>query len=356
MNLCSVKTIETKYLQELANKAINQALSSDEFTAIALELFTIHRQHNEVYKDWVSFLKINPESVRSLNEIPFLPVRFFKSHQVLINTSQAKNPDIIFTSSTTTGGIPSQHFVPDIEVYENSFMKGFQHFYGDPDDWTILALLPGYLERSGSSLVYMAEKLIEQSKQAKSGFYLNDFDKLAETLASFSGTDKKGLLIGVSFGLLDFIESNAFLSMQNHTIKNLCIMETGGMKGRRKELTRMELHENLTTAFGVKKIHSEYGMTELLSQAYSSGDGLFACPPWMKVMLRETDNPLKTIGDNSTDSNTQNGGINIIDLANTFSCPFIAVDDIGKMHANGQFEVLGRFDQSEVRGCNLMIE
>ena len=250
------------------------------------------------------------------------------------------NRETTYTSSGT-GGTNSQHIIHDNRIYEESFIKGFEYFYGPIEEFTILALLPSYLERSGSSLIYMCEKLIQLSGKEESGFYLNEHKKLYNTLQKLEEQKQKTLVVGVSFGLLDFVEKHS-LKLQ-HTI----IMETGGMKGRRKEMIREELHEILGKGFDQSKIHSEYGMTELLSQAYSKGNSLFECPPWMKASCRDTNDPLS--------SNKTRGGLNIIDLANIYSCSFIATQDLGKIHPNGNFEVLGRFDSSDIRGCNLMV-
>jgi len=249
---------------------------------------------------------------------------------------------IIFTSSGTTGTQVSKHFVPNLKLYEESFNRTFEQFYGPIEDYVVLGLLPSYLEREGSSLIYMVNHFIQNSKYPESGFYLNQWDKLAEKLNVLDQSGKKVLLIGVSFALLDLVENHQF------SLKNTIIMETGGMKGRRKELIRTELHDQLKKGFGVSKIHSEYGMTELLSQAYSKGDGIFKCPSWMKVLIRDTEDPLTII-------NHQTGGINIIDLANIKSCSFIATQDLGKVNNDGSFEILGRFDSSDIRGCNLMV-
>lgn len=250
---------------------------------------------------------------------------------------------IIFTSSGTTGAKTSQHVVTDISLYEKSFLKAFEHFYGPVSHYCILALLPAYLEREGSSLVYMVDSLITKSRHSNSGFYLNNLDDLKKQLMLLQKKGQKTLLIGVSFALLDLAETMRF------PLKNTIVMETGGMKGRRREMIRSELHQILKNAFGVEQIHSEYGMTELLSQGYSKGHGIFNCPPWMKVLIRDTEDPL------SIQKSGKNGGINIIDLANLNSCPFIATQDLGKVHPNGSFEVLGRFDHSDIRGCNLMV-
>ena len=249
----------------------------------------------------------------------------------------------IFTSSGTTGMITSKHLVTDVALYEESFRKGFSEFYGTIEDYVVLALLPSYLEREGSSLIYMVKDLIELSNQPESGFYLHSHDELIAKLIALDQAGQNVILIGVTFALLDLIEQHQF--QLQHTI----IMETGGMKGKRKEMIREELHEKLCKGFGVSAIHSEYGMTELLSQAYSLGNGVFECPSWIQILIRDTEDALTYIKDGKT------GGINVIDLANINSCSFIATQDLGKKNPNNSFEVLGRFDNSDIRGCNLMV-
>ena len=269
-----------------------------------------------------------------------MPIQFFKSHQVICSEQEVEQ---IFTSSGTTGNLTSKHYVSDLSIYESSFNKGFQHFYGSITDYTILALLPSYLEREGSSLIYMVDRLIKSTNKPKSGFYLNNLTELKETLIELDTRGEKVLLLGVSFALLDLVESFQF------NLKNTIIMETGGMKGRRKELVRHELHAILKEGFGVNQIHSEYGMTELLSQAYSKGDGIFECPNWMRVLTRDTEDAL------TIQQKEKTGGINVIDLANINSCSFIATQDLGKVYLNNTFEIIGRFDNSDIRGCNLMV-
>ena len=310
------------------------------FISKTLEVFHFQYRHNTVYREFCNYLKTNPKSICQLEEIPFLPIEFFKSKKIRINNGKTQ---IIFTSSGTTGAKTSQHVVTDISLYEKSFLKAFEHFYGPVSHYCILALLPAYLEREGSSLVYMVDSLITKSRHSNSGFYLNNLDDLKKQLMLLQKKGQKTLLIGVSFALLDLAETMRF------PLKNTIVMETGGMKGRRREMIRSELHQILKNAFGVEQIHSEYGMTELLSQGYSKGHGIFNCPPWMKVLIRDTEDPL------SIQKSGKNGGINIIDLANLNSCPFIATQDLGKVHPNGSFEVLGRFDHSDIRGCNLMV-
>ena len=322
------------------SNAIFNIQSNSEFEELCLQIFAFQYQHNIVYQTFCNHLKKNPKNVSLIKEIPFLPIQFFKSHKVV---SSKKDPQEIFTSSGTTGTSTSKHYVTDISVYEKSYLKGFTHFYGKIQDYAILALLPSYLERKGSSLVYMTNDLIKQSNNPHSGFYLHNTHELKEKLTLLNSTNQKTLLIGVSFALLDLIEKHPF------NLKNTLVMETGGMKGQRKELIREELHQALCKGFGVENIQSEYGMTELLSQAYSTGNGIFKCPPWMKVLTRDTDDPI------SIQAYHKTGGINIIDLANINSCSFIATQDLGKVHKNGSFEVLGRFDNSDIRGCNLMV-
>ena len=314
--------------------------SKKEFQKIALKVFRFQYDNNAVYREFCEALKVEKHLVKTLEEIPFLPIQFFKSHQVVSSTDKSQ---VIFTSSGTTGTTTSQHFVTDVSLYEQSYRQGFSQFYGNIEDYIFLALLPSYQERSGSSLIYMVEDLISLSHNEDSGFYLYNHDDLIAKLREFDKQEKNVILMGVTYALLDLIEKEKF------DFKNLIIMETGGMKGRRKEMIREELHEILCDGFGVSSIHSEYGMTELLSQAYSLGDGVFNCPQWMDVMMRDTEDPLSYIGNGKT------GGINVIDLANINSCSFIATQDLGKRYDNGTFEVLGRFDNSDIRGCNLMV-
>lgn len=316
---------------------------SQNFEALALEVFQFQYRNNKVYRSYVDAIKVIPGSVTGIQTIPFLPIRFFKTHKV---TSTQFETDTIFESSGTTETINSRHFVKDNNLYEESFSKGFQQFYGNITDWCILGLLPSYLERNNSSLVYMVQSLVENSKHPQSGFYLYDFEKLSQTLQFLEKQKQKTLLIGVTFALLDFAEKHP------QTLQNTIIMETGGMKGRRKELIRNEVHDILINSFKVSSIHSEYGMTELLSQAYSKKNGWFQTPHWMCIVLRNEDDPLtlKPL-DNSKPTR---GVINIIDLANIFSCSFIATDDLGVLRPDGQFEVTGRMDNSDLRGCSLL--
>ncbi len=321
--------------------AIFSIRNSTDFERVALEVFHFQYRNNPVYHKFCKLLKISESQVSAVKEIPYMPIEFFKSFEVV--TTKA-SPEAIFTSSGTTGSQVSSHHVASLSIYESSFRKGFDHFYGDIRQYTILALLPSYLERQGSSLVYMADTLIKDSQQKDSGFYLDDMDRLIATLRRLVTEGKKVLLLGVSFALLDLAEYNS-LQLGDAVI----VMETGGMKGRKKEMIRAHLHGLLQQGLGVSRIHSEYGMTELLAQAYSKGDGVFACPPWMKITIRDPKDPLSML------PNGKVGGLNCIDLTNLHSCSFIATQDLGKTHPDGGFEVLGRFDDSDLRGCNLMV-
>lgn len=314
--------------------------TTKEFHKTAMKVFRFQFQHNEVYQKYCLLLRKSPENVKHITEIPFLPIEFFKSKEVLSTIDPIQTT---FTSSGTTGIITSKHHVTDLSFYEASFRSAFSKFYGNIEDYAVLALLPSYLEREGSSLIYMAKDFIEGSNHPDSGFYLHNYKELAQKLIQLDSDGQNVLLLGVTYALLDMIE------LQKFELKNTIVMETGGMKGKRKEMIREELHTLLTDGFGVHKIHAEYGMTELLSQAYSFGDGVFECPPWMDILIRDTEDPLSLIETEKT------GGINIIDLANINSCSFIATQDLGKKYNNATFEVLGRFDNADVRGCNLMV-
>ncbi len=314
--------------------------SQKQFEKIALKTFRFQYENNLVYREFCDFLKTEVQKVKSLEQIPFLPIQFFKSHAVVSSTNAAEET---FTSSGTTGMATSKHFVTDISLYEESYRKGFSQFYGNIEDYVVLALLPSYLEREGSSLIYMVEDLIQMTNNPESGFYLHNHEELIEKLTRLNNLGQNVILIGVTYALLDLIEKHPF------QLQNTIIMETGGMKGQRKEMIREELHEQLCQGFGVTAIHSEYGMTELLSQAYSLGNGVFECPSWMQILVRDTEDALTYVADGKT------GGINVIDLANINSCSFIATQDLGKKNPNNSFEVLGRFDNSDIRGCNLMV-
>ncbi len=323
------------------NSSVQFHIKSDQdFEKTALQVFQRQFNENTVYREFCQLLKVQPEQIKTLEDIPFLPIEFFKNKAV--KTGEF-SPEITFTSSGTTGQIQSQHHVKSLQVYKESFTKTFEEFYGSIEDFVILGLLPSYLERDGSSLIYMVNDFINTSKHSASGFYLNELNQLSDKLRRLDASGKKILLIGVSFALLDLVERQSF------RLKNTIIMETGGMKGRRKEMIREELHEVLSQGFGVKHIHSEYGMTELLSQAYSKGGSKFKCPSHMKILIRDTEDPFHYL------KNGKTGGINVIDLANIDSCAFIATQDLGKQLNTKEFEILGRFDNSDVRGCNLLI-
>lgn len=315
--------------------------SAEAFEKLSLSVFAYQAATNPVYKEYLQHLKISADSVKSLSDIPFLPISFFKTHEVITENQKA---EITFSSSGTTGMIQSRHLVSDVAVYTESFTKAFEFFYGKPSDYCFLALLPSYLEREGSSLILMVEDLIKLSGHPQSGFFLHNHDDLYKAIQKQEAKGQKTILIGVTYALLDFIEK--YPMQLKHTI----IMETGGMKGKRKEMVREELHEVLQQGFGVDSIHSEYGMTELLSQGYSDGKGIFCCPPWMKILTRDTNDPL------SLSTTSQSGGVNVIDLANINSCSFIATQDLGKVYEDGSFEILGRFDNSDIRGCNLLVQ
>ena len=314
--------------------------TEDQFETVALKVFRHQIENCKVYRDYVANLRLDPDVLSSTKDIPFLPIGFFKSQDILSSNNVAS---FVFSSSGTTGMTQSRHLVTDASVYEKSFNTAFDLFYGDIEQTCFLALLPSYLEREGSSLIYMVDALIAASKHPDSGYYLHNHEDLYQKLKELKDKGQRTILIGVTYALLDFIE-------QYHiNFPELIVMETGGMKGKRKEMVREELHQTLTTGFGVNHIHSEYGMTELLSQAYSYGEGVFNCPPWMKIYLRDTNDPLSLVNDGKT------GGINVIDLANVNSCSFIATQDLGRLHPNGSFEVLGRFDNADIRGCNLLV-
>jgi hypothetical protein len=314
--------------------------NEQQFTEAALQTFRFQAQNCRVYREFISNLKVFIDAVDRVEKIPFLPISFFKSHEVLSNSDKVQ---VTFTSSGTTGMINSRHLVTDVSWYKESFRRAFDLFYGDIRNYCVLGLLPSYLEREGSSLIYMAQDLVKRSENPDSGFYLYNHDDLLAQLRKQQQAKKPTLLIGVTFALLDFVEQHVI------DFPELVVMETGGMKGRRKEMIREELHQMLYKGFGVSVIHSEYGMTELLSQAYSHGNGIFNCPPWIRVITRDTNDPMTLLNNDKT------GGINVIDLANINSCSFIATQDLGKVYSDGSFEVLGRFDNSDIRGCNLLI-
>ena len=309
------------------------------FEEKALKVFRLQAKDCLIYKHYINLLKIDVDKINSIQKIPFLPIEFFKSNRIL---SKDKTIQITFCSSGTTGQQRSQHHIAELSIYEDSFRLGFEYFYGRPKDYRILALLPSYLEREGSSLVYMCNQLIKDSQHPQSGFYLNNLKDLSEILSQTG--DRKTLLIGVSYALLDLAEQ-----FPQH-LDNTIVMETGGMKGKRQEMIKSELHHQLKTSFQLQQIHSEYGMTELLSQAYSKGNGIFVSPPWMRILIRDTEDPFRLI------PYQQTGGLNIIDLANIYSCSFIATQDLGKSLDANTFKLKGRFDQADLRGCNLLLE
>jgi phenylacetate-coenzyme A ligase PaaK-like adenylate-forming protein len=313
--------------------------SNLDFEKHALALFRYQYENNEIYRTFCNMLKIDTQNVTILTQIPFLPVSFFKTHAVKTGNFE---PEIEFWSSGTTKNETSRHLLKDISLYERSFLQSFEYFYGNPRDYCFLALLPNYLEQKHSSLIYMINQLISGSKYAESDFYLYNYEELFAKMNRLKAKKVKTVLFGVSFALLDFAEKYRL------SFPNLMVFETGGMKGRRPEIVKEELHKILCNAFGVKKIHSEYGMCELLSQAYSNGDNLFATPPWMKMLLRDEKDPL------DCNATLQSGAINIIDFANIHSCAFIATDDLGKISENKMIEIIGRLDAAQVRGCNLM--
>ncbi|MBI9033790.1 MAG: acyltransferase [Bacteroidales bacterium] len=316
---------------------INQ---SNDFETLCLEIYNYQFEKNKIYNQYCRLTNRTPDKIITYKDIPFLPIEFFKSHQVICGQGESEQ---IFSSSGTTGMIQSKHYVQDIGLYENSFLNAWEYFYSPVSNYVVLALLPAYLERKGSSLVYMAEKMIQESRNASSGFYLFNYEDLISKVNELKASGKKILILGVTFALLDLAEQYA------PDLSDCIIMETGGMKGRRKEMIREELHQQLCDAFKVSDIHSEYGMTELLSQAYSKGKGIFQTPPWMKILIRDVNDPF------SIEHSSRSGGVNVIDLANLNSCSFIATQDLGKIYPDQTFEVLGRFDNSDVRGCNLMV-
>ena len=318
------------------------SVTESSFRQLALDIFHFQYEANSIYRSYVNALGKTPSDVDEIEKIPFLPISFFKTDEIKVGKF---NPEVIFKSSGTTQTISSKHHVKDVSIYTQSFTTSFKKIYGDLQGWCILGLLPSYLEKGNSSLVYMVDDLIKQSQHPQSGFYLYDLEKLKETLLSLERSNQKTLLIGVTYALLDFAEKFPM------SLRNTIIMETGGMKGRREELTRMEVHDQLKKAFGKTEIHSEYGMTELLSQTYAKKEGRFQCPSWMKVLIRDDEDPLST---QFSTSGVVSGAINIIDLANVYSCSFIATDDVGKLYPDKSFEVLGRMDGSDLRGCSLL--
>ena len=311
-----------------------------EFKKQCLDIYNFQYENNMVYQSYCNMICEDPTDVNEINKIPFLPISFFKTKKIL----STDNFEKVFYSSGTTTNSRSKHFISSLKLYQKSFINNFKLNYSDITQYTILALLPNYYDNKDSSLIYMIEKLIKLSKSKESGFFLDDYINLSKKLIELdTKKERKTILIGVPYALLDMIDFNQF------QLNNTIIMETGGMKGRRKEMVRTELHEKLKRGFGVSKIHSEYGMTELLSQAYSKGDGIFKTPSWMKVIIRDINDA------QNLDFNKKSGAINIIDLANYNSCSFIATDDMGKYINNDEFELIGRVDNSDIRGCNLLV-
>jgi hypothetical protein len=314
--------------------------TKDEFETLAFKIFLLQYHTNQIYREYVDLLQIKPFEVHEIEAIPFLPVGFFKDQQII---SGKFNYQTVFLSSATTGSIQSKHYVVDPDLYMISFTKTFRLFYGNPADYCILALLPGYMERKGSSLIFMVNELMKQSGHSENGFFLYNFEELFQRILELKKAKQKYILIGVSYALLDFAMKFPI------NLSDGIIIETGGMKGKRKELVKQELHEILKSSFEVKEVNAEYGMTELLSQAYSKGGGIYTAPPWMKVLIRDVYDPFLYI------EKGHSGGINIIDLANLYSCSFIETSDLGKINQKGEFEILGRFDNSDIRGCNLLV-
>jgi phenylacetate-coenzyme A ligase PaaK-like adenylate-forming protein len=328
-------------IPEIQNKIFN-IRNNDDFRITALEIFRYQADNNKGYRSYLDLLGVNRVTIDSIDKIPFLPAGLFKEHRII----SGEFPEAeIFESSGTSGTKASRHFVADLSIYEKSFSGAFRLFYGDPAEYFIAALLPSYTDRKNSSLIFMMNEIIKKSNYPDSGFYADNISELLSNISSAKNKKRKILLIGVSFTLLELAEK------YHPDLSAVIVMETGGMKGKRKEITREELHSILKKSFNVEYIHSEYGMTELLSQAYSKADGIFYCPPWMKILIRDPQDPLTVLTEPG-----RTGGINIIDLANIYSCSFVATDDLGKLHKDDGFEVLGRFDNSDVRGCNLLIE
>jgi len=325
-------------MENLINKimAIN---SKSDFEEMSLKLFDYQMENNPIYASYTALI-LKGKIPANIYEIPFLPIEFFKQEQIIC---QGKGVEEVFLSSGTTGE-QSKHLVADLSIYKKSYLRAFQQFYGDINDYCILALLPSCQEREGSSLIYMVDDLIKKSGHPKSGFYLNNLAELSQTITELEKKGQKTILFGVTYALLDLAAQHP------QHLKHTLIMETGGMKGKRKELLKEEIHQLLEEAFLTKNIHSEYGMTELLSQSYSKGKNIFKSPPWMKILVRDVNDPLSIMGDN------KKGGINVIDLANIHSCPFLATEDLGCTFEDGTFSVLGRFSNADVRGCNLLIQ
>jgi phenylacetate-coenzyme A ligase PaaK-like adenylate-forming protein len=336
--------------------------TESEFNEAAINIFRYQYSNNEIYSKYVNLIGIDADKIKLYRDIPFLPIEFYKTQKILaVDSRQSTDNYTTFISSGTTGSDRSRHYVADINLYEHSLSKCFENFYGNIEDYCFLGLLPSYEERRDSSLIYMVNRFIEKSKYEESGFYLNNFRKLEEIIqnSKLKTQNSKLIIIGLSYALLDFIEFLKSANLQISNSPNLIVMETGGMKGRRKEMVKEELHSILCKAFGVESIHSEYGMTELLSQAYSTGKGIYNCPKWMKVLTRDINDPLTLhtpIPSREGNKGSVTGGINIIDLANVYSCSFIMTNDLGRIYPDNSFEIMGRFDFSDLRGCNMMID
>jgi hypothetical protein len=328
-------------LPEEIKSSVFQISNEHQFVDLSLKVFDFQFKTNLLFREFALLTGTDPARVKDVFHMPFLPIGFFKDHKVISGDEDCVEK--YFSSSGTTGSIPSRHYVTDLKIYEESFLTTFRLFYGDEQKYRFLALLPGYLERNDSSLVYMIDCLVKKTRLNGSGFFLHNLDLLKEKLEESHAMACQTVLFGASYALLDFAERFPM------NLEGVIVMETGGMKGRRREMVREELHDILCRNLNVAKIHSEYGMTELLSQAYSTGHGLFRCPPWMKILIRDTNDPLHLLPPGNT------GGINIVDLANLGSSAFIATQDLGKLNADGSFEVLGRFDDSDIRGCNLLV-
>ena len=307
-----------------------------EFEALALSVFRRQAEQCAPYREYIERMGVNPHAVQRIEEIPFLPIRLFKTHEVYCGEEA---PEVIFTSSATTGMTPSRHPMASLALYERAFTEAFRRFYGEPSEWSLYGLLPNYLQRSGSSLVYMADRLIQAC--GSGGFYLDEYERL---IADLESDPKPKILLGVSYALWDLAERYA------PKLHDTIVMETGGMKGHREELPKEAFHKILCEAFGVERIHSEYGMAELTSQAYSKGENRFYCPAWMRVAVRDVNDPLDVRFE------AGRGGLNIIDLANYYSCSFLQTEDVARRYADGSFEVEGRIDHSEIRGCNLLVQ
>jgi phenylacetate-coenzyme A ligase PaaK-like adenylate-forming protein len=328
-------------LTEEIRQSVFRISGDDDFNELALKIFRFQYKTNSVYREFSCLLRTDPEKINNYLRVPFIPIRLFRDQKII--SGDVRRFEKVFTSSGTTGSVSSRHFIRDLKLYEESFTRSFQIFYGEPEKYRFLVLLPGYMERQDSSLVYMIDYFIRKTERNRSGFFLHNMDSLERHLLENQPASVQTILFGASYALLDFAERFPM------NLDGVTVMETGGMKGRRKEMIREELHEILCLNLNVERIHSEYGMTELLSQAYSCGNGIFRTPPWLKVLIRDVNDPLQFLPFGQT------GGITIIDLANLYSCSFIATQDLGKLHEDGSFEVVGRFDDSDVRGCNLMV-